>query len=57
MKTFIVHYEDGWLYPDTFEVQADNEQEALEKATVIMNSTTLDQNNIQAIIGVEEKTK
>lgn len=55
MKTFIVHYEDGWLYPDTFEVQADNDQEALEKANAFMKSTTFDQNNIQAIIGVEEK--
>lgn len=54
MKKYTVHYVDGWLRQDTFEVEADTKEEALEKANAVMNATTLDQNNIQAIEGVEE---
>ena len=54
MKKYTVHYVDGWLHPDTFEIEADTEEEALEKANAIMHATTLDQNNINAIESVEE---
>lgn len=54
MKKYTVHYVDGWLNPDTFEVEANTKEEAIERANAIMNATTLDQNNIQAIEGVEE---
>ena len=54
MKKYTVRYVDGWLHPDTFEVEADTKEEALEKANAVMNAATLDQNDIQAIEGVEE---
>ena len=54
MKKYTVRYVDGWLHPDTFEVEADTKEEALEKANAVMNAATLDQNGIQAIEGVEE---
>ena len=57
MKKYTVHYVDGWLHPDTFEVEADTKDEALEKANAVMNAATLDQNDIQAIEGVEQKKK
>lgn len=54
MKKYTVHYVDGWLHPDAFEVEAGTKEEALEKANAAMNAATLDQNDIQAIEGVEE---
>lgn len=53
MKKHTVHCVDGWLHPNTFEVEADTKEEALEKANAVMKATTLDQNDIQAIEGVE----
>ena len=57
MKKYTVHYVDGWLHPDTFEVEADTKEETLEKTNVVMNATTINQNDIQAIEGVEQKKK
>lgn len=50
MKKYAVRCVDGWLHPDTFEVEADTK----EKANAAMNAATLDQNDIQAIEGAEE---